>query len=106
MWVRTVLKMTEHSGQQDPAETLRRALSEHANQIHSHDSSHQTNQQLEQTTSMLQQTLNTQSTTQVDGAAASPVTPQLPHSCDVIPLTQKNSLEWWVIVGHFYSNVH
>ncbi|MEQ2256830.1 hypothetical protein ILYODFUR_028109 [Ilyodon furcidens] len=68
----TVLKMTEQSGQQDPAETLRRTLSEHANQIHSHDSSlhllteqqRQTNQQLVQITSMLQQTLSTQSTTQ------------------------------------------
>ncbi|MEQ2292886.1 hypothetical protein AMECASPLE_027410 [Ameca splendens] len=83
--------MTEHSGQQDPAEALRRTLSEHANQIHFHDSSlrslseQQTNQQLEQIASMLQQTLGTQSTTPVDGATTLLVSQQLPHShsCDV-----------------------
>ncbi|MEQ2253341.1 hypothetical protein ILYODFUR_031083 [Ilyodon furcidens] len=92
MWVRSIAnKMTEHSGQQDPTEALRRTLSEHANQIHFHDSSlrslseqqHQTNQQLEQIASMLQQTLGTPSTTPADGATAFPVSQQLPHSRDV-----------------------
>ncbi|MEQ2242730.1 hypothetical protein ILYODFUR_039013 [Ilyodon furcidens] len=40
MWVRSIAnKMTEHSGQQDPAKALRRTLSEHSNQIHFHDCS-------------------------------------------------------------------
>ncbi|MED6244171.1 hypothetical protein ATANTOWER_028000 [Ataeniobius toweri] len=83
--------MTEHSGQQDPAEALRRTLSEHANQIHLHDSSLrslseqqlQTNQQLEQIASMLQQTLSSQSSADVDGDAAPPSSQQLTHSRDV-----------------------
>ncbi|MEQ2221968.1 hypothetical protein ILYODFUR_021089, partial [Ilyodon furcidens] len=92
MWVRSISKkMTEHSGQQDPAEALRRTLSEHANQIHFHDTSlHSlseqqchTHQQLEQITSMLQQTLSSQSSAHADGAARPPSSQQLPHSRDI-----------------------
>ncbi|MED6246244.1 hypothetical protein ATANTOWER_014834 [Ataeniobius toweri] len=40
MWVKAARKtMTEHSGQSDPADTLRRTLSDHSLQIQSHGSS-------------------------------------------------------------------
>ncbi|MEQ2293858.1 hypothetical protein AMECASPLE_037747 [Ameca splendens] len=106
MWVRSIPKtMTENSRQPDPAEALRRTLSEHANQIHFHDSSlhslsgqqHQTNQQLEQITTMLQQTLNSQSTVQVDGTVAPPVSQQLPHCRDI---TSPNSEKFSGEVGN------
>ncbi|MEQ2226906.1 hypothetical protein ILYODFUR_032189 [Ilyodon furcidens] len=92
MWVRAISNtMTEHSRQQDPAEALRRTLSDHANQIQFHDSSlrslteqqHQTNQQLGQITTMLQQTLGTSSTTPADGATVFPESLQSPHFRDV-----------------------
>ncbi|MEQ2241143.1 hypothetical protein ILYODFUR_022370 [Ilyodon furcidens] len=94
MWVKFVNKtMTEHSGQTDPAETLRRRLFEHNLQIHSHDSTlrvlceqqRQTNQQLEQVTSLLQHTLLPKASTTPEGVVGPPVSQQLPPGRDITP---------------------
>ncbi|MEQ2300252.1 hypothetical protein AMECASPLE_023413, partial [Ameca splendens] len=52
----------------------------------------QTNQQIEQIATMLQQTLGTLSTTPPDGASAFPESFQSPHFHDVTPLVRRNSL--------------
>ncbi|MEQ2309509.1 hypothetical protein AMECASPLE_039505 [Ameca splendens] len=92
MWVRAISNiMTEHSRQQDPAEALRRALSEHTNQIQVHDSSLRslteqqslTNQELEHIATMLQQTLGTSSTTPADDSTAFPESLLSSHFHDV-----------------------
>ncbi|MEQ2256746.1 hypothetical protein ILYODFUR_027236 [Ilyodon furcidens] len=90
--------MTEHSGQSDPAEALRRTLADHTHQIQSQGTTLQTiverqrhtNQQLEQMASLFQHVLNTRTFQAPEGATtnplstASPVSQQLPHSRDVI----------------------
>ncbi|MED6279361.1 hypothetical protein CHARACLAT_033635 [Characodon lateralis] len=84
---------TEHSGQTNPAETLRRTLSEHSLQIQSHDSTlralfeqqRQTNQQLEQVTSLLQHTLLPKASTMPEGAVGPPMSQQLPPGRDITP---------------------
>ncbi|MED6255303.1 hypothetical protein ATANTOWER_007495 [Ataeniobius toweri] len=92
MWVKSVRNiMTEHSGQPNPAEAFRRTLSEQHHQITTHDSSlcslfeqqKQTNQQIEPLTSLFQHTLSNLTAPALEGAAASPVSQQLPHSRDV-----------------------
>ncbi|MEQ2296339.1 hypothetical protein AMECASPLE_023799 [Ameca splendens] len=92
MWVKTIHKtMTEHSGQPDPAEVVRRTLSEQSHLIQAHDSTlwslaeqlGQTNLQIEQLASMLQHTLSSVPIPAAEGATAPPVTQQLPHSRDI-----------------------
>ncbi|MEQ2250895.1 hypothetical protein ILYODFUR_005583, partial [Ilyodon furcidens] len=77
MWVRLAKnKMTEHSGQADTAETLKRTLSEHSHQIQAqgsslrslHEQQWQTNQQLEQISSLLQHVLSTKDSPSPGGA--------------------------------------
>ncbi|MEQ2231289.1 hypothetical protein ILYODFUR_038020 [Ilyodon furcidens] len=83
--------MTEHSGQSDPADSIRRLISDYGHQIQSHDSTlrtlmeHQqnTNQQLEQMASLLQQALRIQPSSTPDGAAGPTFSQLLSHSCDV-----------------------
>ncbi|MEQ2297936.1 hypothetical protein AMECASPLE_039847 [Ameca splendens] len=98
MWVRAISNiMTEHTRQQDLGEALWRTLSEQANQIQFHDSSlteqqRQTNQQIEQIATLLQQTLGTSSTTPPDGASAFPESFQSPYFRDVTsPIPEKFS---------------
>ncbi|MEQ2253671.1 hypothetical protein ILYODFUR_034736 [Ilyodon furcidens] len=84
--------MTEHSGQSDPADTLRRTLSDHSLQIQSHRNSprslleqqRHTNQQIEQMSSLLQHALNSLNPAAPEGTAESTVSQQLLHSRDII----------------------
>ncbi|MEQ2225877.1 hypothetical protein ILYODFUR_022050 [Ilyodon furcidens] len=93
MWVKAARKtMTEHCGQCDPADTLRRTLSDHSLQIQSHGNSlrslleqqRHTNQHIEQMSSLLQHALNSLCPAAPEDAAESAVSQQLPHSCDII----------------------
>ncbi|MED6251833.1 hypothetical protein ATANTOWER_003486 [Ataeniobius toweri] len=99
MRVKAVNKtMTEHSGQSDPAEALRRTLADHSHQIQSPGTTLQTvveqqrhtNRQLEQLASLFQHVVNTRTFQAPEGVTANPVSTvslvsqQLPHSRDVI----------------------
>ncbi|MED6247581.1 hypothetical protein ATANTOWER_008830 [Ataeniobius toweri] len=83
--------MTEHSGQADTAETLKRTLSEHSHQIQAqgssvrslHEQQRQTNQQLEQISSLLQHVLSTKDSPSPGGATEPLLSQQLPSGRDV-----------------------
>ncbi|MEQ2282491.1 hypothetical protein AMECASPLE_001203 [Ameca splendens] len=103
MWVKSIKNtMTEHSGQSDPAETLRRILIEHSLQIQSQGSTLHTlleqqrhsSQQLDQMASILLHALNLQTPQSPEQAAKSsaspPVSQQLLCSRDVTPPNLEN----------------
>ena len=86
MWIKHLDKtMTEHSSQPDPAEALRRTLSEQTSIIQSHQSAFQTlcehqrttNQRLDQISQFLQNLQSPPAAPSPPGASTEPVTPTL-----------------------------
>ncbi|MEQ2288592.1 hypothetical protein AMECASPLE_024258 [Ameca splendens] len=114
LWVKAAKTTTEHSGTSDPAEPLRRVISDFGHQIQSHDSTlcalmdqqRNTNQQLEQMASLLQHALTVEPSSTPDGSTASAVSQQLSHSRGITSTNPEKFPVRLIVVEVFSFSVH